>query len=139
MTPLVRLVTMLTLPIALLISMAHLLGAEEGPGDGFTAGIISALGFTLRYLEYGYREAHRNLGWVRFEYLFALGVGVALVASVMPMLVGNNLLAPMEITLDMPIVGELSLKRALLFEIGIYLVVLGGAMTAIDWLRSDYG
>jgi multisubunit Na+/H+ antiporter MnhB subunit len=56
MTPLIWLVPTLIAPAAFLIALAHLLGAESGPGDGFTAGIIWALALTLQYETLGPRR-----------------------------------------------------------------------------------
>ncbi|MDQ4075868.1 MAG: hypothetical protein M3220_06425 [Chloroflexota bacterium] len=136
MTPLTRFVATITLPIALIISMTHLVGAEEGPGDGFTAGIISSLGLTLEYLAFGYEEARQKLRGVHFEYLLALGFAVTLLASVIPIFAGQPLLSIRELAFEIPLVGEVKLTRATLFDVGVYFVVLGGAMTAIEQLRA---
>lgn len=136
MTPLTRLVSLATLPIALLISMAYLLGAEDGPGDGFTAGIISALALTLEYLAFGYREARNRIRWIRFEQVLLAGISVVLAAAVLPLLAGGSVLGILEFTLEIPYVGEVHLSRSLLFEVGVYLVVVGGSLTAIDALRE---
>lgn len=132
MTPLMRLVTMATLPVAVLVSMTHLVGADQGPGDGFTAGIISSLGITLQYVSFGYREAQRMFRRVHFPFLLALGLTIAVLASMLPVFTGEPLLAIQEASLDVPLVGTVRLTRAMLFDLGIYLVVLGGAMTAVD-------
>lgn len=134
MTPLVRLVTMSTFPIALLISMTHLVGADQGPGDGFTAGIISSLGITLQYVSFGYREARRMFRRLGFQRLLVLGLAIAVLAALLPVFAGEPLLAIQELSLDVPLVGVVRLTRAMLFDVGIYFVVLGGAMTAVDSL-----
>lgn len=134
MTPLIRLTTAAVPPFALLISMTHLIAADQGPGDGFTAGIISSLGLTLLYASFGYREARRRLRRIHFGYALILGMAVAVVASILPLLVGEPLLALLEVSIDAPLVGAIRLTRAMLFDWGIYLVVLGGAMMAIDSL-----
>jgi multicomponent K+:H+ antiporter subunit A len=134
-TPLIRLVSTAILPIALLISMAHLIGAEEGPGDGFTAGIISSLGLTLEYLVFGYSEVHRRFRWLYFEYVLAGGLTIALVSAIVPILFGASLLSMQGLVAELPVLGDIKLTRAMLFDVGIYLVVFGGAMTAIDRLN----
>jgi multicomponent K+:H+ antiporter subunit A len=135
MTPLLRLVPLAVLPISFLLSFSHLLGAERAPGDGFTAGIISSLGLTLSYLSFGFREAHRRFARVPFERLLWVGLAVAFLASVLPLLYGEPLLGGGELRLEIPLVGELSPSRGLLFDLGIYLSVVGGTMTALDALE----
>ena len=134
MTPLIRLVTLATLPTAVLISMTHLVGADQGPGDGFTGGIISSLGFTLQYVSFGYRESHRMFRQLRFERVLIFGLALALLAAVLPVFAGAPFLAIQEVSISVPLVGVIRLTRAMLFDFGIYFVVLGGAMTAIDSL-----
>jgi len=134
MTPLIRLMTMAILPIALLISMTHIVGGDERPGDGFTAGVISALGLTLQYVVFGYAEAHARFRRIPFATVLFIGLSIALVASAGPLLVGQPVLADLEVRLDLPLIGTIRLARAMLFDIGIYFVVFGGAMTSIDSL-----
>jgi len=134
MTPLIRLVTLATLPIAVLISMTHLVGADQGPGDGFTGGIISSLGLTLQYVSFGYREARRMFGRVRFERVLIFGLALALLAALLPLFMGDGFLAIEEVSVRVPLVGTIRLTRAMLFDVGIYFVVLGGTMTAVDSL-----
>jgi multisubunit Na+/H+ antiporter MnhB subunit len=135
-TPLVRLVSRTVLPVSLLVSMTYLIGAEEGPGDGFAAGIITSLGLTLEYLAYGYRAAHRQFVMIPYPRLIVLGLAVVLVATVLPLFTGGPVLGLQEVTQRVPVVGEVHLSRSMLFDVGIYLSVVGGAMTAIDHLRA---
>jgi multisubunit Na+/H+ antiporter MnhB subunit len=136
MTPLTRMVTLAVLPISFLISFSYLLGAEERPGDGFTAGIISSLGLTLEYLAFGYREARRRFQWVRFETVCVLGLAVTLAAALLPLLAGDPFLAPQHTRFHLPGIGEIGVSRGLMFDFGIYLVVVGGTMTAVDGLEQ---
>jgi multisubunit Na+/H+ antiporter MnhB subunit len=135
-TPLIRLVSRTVLPIAFLISLTHLLRAEHGPGDGFTAGIIASLALTLEYLTFGYREARRRVEWIRFDAVLFLGLLLALVAALVPLLAGRPVLADVGLELPIPLIGEVRLGRSLLFDIGIYLAVIGGVMSAIDALEE---
>jgi multisubunit Na+/H+ antiporter MnhB subunit len=134
-TPLIRVVALAVLPVSLLISFAHLLGAERGPGDGFTAGIITSLGLTLEYLAFGYREARSRFAWVHFEVVLFGGLLLSLAASLLPLLAGAPLLAPQQADLEVPGLGSVKLSRGLMFDFGIYLTVVGGSMTAIDSLE----
>jgi multisubunit Na+/H+ antiporter MnhB subunit len=135
MTPLVRFVSMLVFPAAFLIAVAHLLRAESGPGDGFTAGIICALALTLQYETRSTGDLPRWLVMLRFERLLFWGLGIAALAALLPLFFGENLLARVALEVELPLIGELKLARATLFDLGIALTVFGGAMTAITNLR----
>lgn len=136
MTPLVRLVATATLAIALLISATHLLGAEDGPGDGFTAGIIASLGLTLEYLAFGYAEAHRRLRRVHFIRVLAFGLAISAIAALLPMAGGGHFLGAAAYGTDLPMLGEVHLSLSMLFDLGICGVVVGGSMAAVDSLRG---
>lgn len=135
MTPLARLVAVTALPVVLVISMTHLVGAEERPGDGFTAGIIAALGLTLAYELLGYEEARRRIRGVQFEAVLGAGLLLALLAAAAPVLAGAPVLATGAVGLTLPLVGTLTLGRAFVFDVGVFLVVVGGVVTALDELR----
>jgi len=46
-TPLTRIITRIVLPLAFLVALAHLFYGGDGPGDGFTAGVVSGLGVAV--------------------------------------------------------------------------------------------
>jgi multisubunit Na+/H+ antiporter MnhB subunit len=135
MTPLVHFVSTLIFPMAFLIAVAHLLRAESGPGDGFTAGIICALALTLQYETRSTRDLPGWLATLRFERLLIFGLGIAAFAALLPIFFGENLLARLAWEIELPLVGPFKLARATLFDLGIALTVFGGAMTAIINLR----
>jgi multisubunit Na+/H+ antiporter MnhB subunit len=137
MTPLIRLVGGAIPPVAALISVTHLVGVEHGPGDGFTAGIISALGITLAYELLGYHEARDRLRGLRFESVLGAGLAIVLLSAMMPLVAGQPFLAESRAGIHVPLLGDVSLSSSLLFDIGIYLGVLGGAMVAIENLRKE--
>jgi multisubunit Na+/H+ antiporter MnhB subunit len=135
MTPLARIVSLAVLPIALMISLSHLLNAEHGPGDGFTAGIITALALTLEYLTFGFRDVRQRLARLRFERVLFGGLLLALLAAILPLFVGVPFFGEVSVGTRLPLLGDLELTTALLFDFGIYFAVVGGAMTAIDALE----
>ena len=122
--PLTRGVASIVLPLAMLISAVHVLYAGDGPGDGFTAGVISGLGIALWYVVYGYDEARERLRWLPPQRLISVGLTVALVNALLPMLAGREFFAITKITgFDAP--AGLHLASTLFFEIGIFLTVFG--------------
>lgn len=134
MNPLTVLVARLVFPSALLIAFTHLAGAARGPGDGFTAGIIAALGLTVQVLVFGAAETRRRFPWARPHALVAAGLGAALLAGALPLLAGEAFFGIAAVEFALPLAGELHLESAQLFDVGIFLAVFGGAMTAIDQL-----
>jgi multicomponent K+:H+ antiporter subunit A len=135
MTPLIRVVSIIIVPIAFLIAFSHLLGAESGPGDGFTAGIIMALALTLQYETLGSLHLPSWLAHLNVVRVLLAGLALAALAALTPLLWGDPLLSPAAWGVDLPLIGHLKLKLTLLFDIGVALIVFGGAMLAITSLR----
>ena len=116
---------MLLLP-TFVIAFAVIIKGYADIGDGFSAGVIASLGIILQGVAFGPDEFDR-LPLVRFAPLAPL-VGVALVLSVAfgPVLAGKPILS------HWPPAGEevmhfgtLEFFTPLLFDIGVFLVVVG--------------
>lgn len=135
MTPLIQLVSVLVFPAAVLIAISHLLGAESGPGDGFTAGIILALAMALWFETHGYGESPLRSRPPRYDVVLCAGLTAVLAAALLPLALGEPLLAQAKLAIEAPLLGEIELSRSLLFDLGIGLAVFGGTMVAIDSLR----
>ena len=135
MTPLIRVVSIIIVPIAFLIAVSHLLGAESGPGDGFTAGIIMALALTLQYETRGTHHLPAWLEHLNPVRVLWIGLSLAVLAALTPLLWGENLFAPAIWEFDLPLLGHLELSLTTLFDVGVALVVFGGAVLAITSLR----
>ncbi len=128
--PITALAAALVLPIALLIAVAHVAYAGVQAGDGFTAGVIAGLGVTLWFIVYGYEETKKRLNWLRPAPIIGIGLMIAIVNAVLPLLFGRDFFAhtPIEgIT-----IAEIKLASSTLFEIGIFLTVFGGVSTIIE-------
>jgi multisubunit Na+/H+ antiporter MnhB subunit len=128
---LTRVMAVLTLPFALLIALSHLLYAGSAPGDGFTAGVIAGLGVALWYIIYGYTEAKKRLTWLHPVRFIGLGLFIAFTNAVLPLLFGREFLAftlVQEITLP----ADIKLASPLIFEIGIFFAVFGGASAIME-------
>lgn len=134
MTPLLQIAAVVIVPLSLLIALTQLVGASDRPGDGFTAGIITSLGLTLQYVVFGGAQARTRLREPRFYRLFMAGLTIALGAAMLPTVLGRRFLAAAEVELAVPLIGMFEVSRGLMFDIAVYLVVLGGAMTIVDSL-----
>ncbi len=136
-TPLTRLAANLILPFAMLISLTHVLYGGSGPGDGFTAGVVSGLAVALWFVVFGYFEARARLKWLRPGRLVVAGLTIAVANAVLGMVLAGGFFAPSSI--DASPVG-LHLTTALIFEFSIFLTVFGGVtmiMTAIAYPEAS--
>lgn len=117
-------------PIALMVSVVHLLFGGEGPGDGFTAGVVAGLVVALGYIVFGYNEIRKRLIWrTPVEFVIA-GLSVAFVNAFAPMLFGGTWLQHWELY-DFSF-GGLHISSTLFFEIAIGLAVFGAVSAILE-------
>ncbi|MBB3142985.1 Na+/H+ antiporter subunit B [Halomonas organivorans] len=120
----------LLLPLQLLFSVFLLLRGHDTPGGGFIAGLVAAGGFALYLFAHGRRALTALL---RIAPRDMVGLGLLLgVASTLPAWWrGEPFFTAQWWTL--PPFG-VALSTPLLFDLGVYLVVLGALLTAITAL-----
>ncbi|WP_283176169.1 MnhB domain-containing protein [Gemmobacter sp. 24YEA27] len=121
----------LLLPLFLGFALYILLRGHNAPGGGFIAGLIAALGFAIVIFADG-PEAARRILRIDPRSLGGIGLVCALIAGLAAALSGG---APFQgIWLDLPV---LPLSTVLLFDIGVFLAVIGGVLALIFALEDS--
>ncbi|MGC4030016.1 MAG: monovalent cation/H+ antiporter subunit A [Steroidobacteraceae bacterium] len=115
----------LLLPVAAVISVFFLLRGHNAPGGGFVGGLVMATAFVVQYMVSGtlWIESRIRIHpqyWISGGLLFAGFTGVA------AWFAGRNFLTSLEWDLHLPLVGALHLSSTLIFDLGVYLLVVGG-------------
>lgn len=130
-----RMVSRLLLAPALMVALATLIKGYVDAGDGFAAGVIAALAIGLQYVAFGSEEIERTLP-VRFApAAAALGLLLALAVTFIPVLFGKPLLTHYPPPgAEVIHFGTLEILTAVLFDIGVFLLVLGFAVETIRLL-----
>ncbi len=123
---------MIFLPI-LILSVTVFLRGYSAIGGGFSAGLLAAIGFILQMIAFGYREVYDSLYLKYAHYVALTGLLVALAATFGPTLIGY----PPATTFPRPggsviEIGALELDTAILFDFGVYLLVLGFTVTMMS-------
>ncbi|RUO46032.1 monovalent cation/H+ antiporter subunit A [Pseudidiomarina donghaiensis] len=124
---LVQTVSQAILPLALMVSVYIFLRGHNLPGGGFIAGLITAAAMILQYMANG-------VDWVkhRFDYnyqtLASVGVMIALFTGLGSWFFGKNFLTSWFAHVHWPIVGEFEIATAILFDLGVYLTVIGATL-----------
>jgi multicomponent Na+:H+ antiporter subunit B len=123
-SPLYRAVAVVGVFVVNVFAIYLLLRGHNLPGGGFIAGLATAISMIMLSLAIGLEEIHRVL---RFEpvRLAAAGLLLATVTGTGPMWVGRPYLEHFNTYVDVPLVGEVGLGTPLLFDIGVYLLVVG--------------
>ncbi|HWU31172.1 MAG TPA: MnhB domain-containing protein, partial [Microbacterium sp.] len=116
----------------IVVSIYLLFAGHNGPGGGFAGGLVAGMALVMRYIAGGRWElgaaAPTDAGR-----LLGFGLILAVGAALMPMFFG---MAPLESTVwfaDVPLLGHLEFVSSTVFDIGVYLVVIG---LVLDVLRS---
>jgi multisubunit Na+/H+ antiporter MnhB subunit len=117
---------------ALMVAIATLVKGYADTGDGFTAGVIAALAVLLQFVAFGEREVERLLP-IRFApAAAAAGLVLALVVAFVPTLFGRPIMthAP-GADADVVHIGTVELITAVAFDVGVFLLVFGFAVSTI--------
>jgi multicomponent Na+:H+ antiporter subunit B len=133
-----RTATRFMLPLLLLFSVFLLVRGHNEPGGGFTGGLVAAAAVALYALAFGVPAARHALP-VDPRALTGLGLLVAIGSGVPALLWGRPFLTHKEFwgEVVLPGAGKLDLGTPLLFDLGVYLVVLSVALTIILPLAEE--
>lgn len=121
---LVDVVTRLLFPSMMLLSAYFFFSGHNAPGGGFAGGLVAALALTLRYLAGGRREAEETLP-VHPGKVLGIGIMFTTAAAVAPMFFGMPPLTSSYAEFDVPLIGDVTVPSALIFDAGVYVIVVG--------------
>ncbi|MGD9599983.1 MAG: monovalent cation/H+ antiporter subunit A [Steroidobacteraceae bacterium] len=114
----------LLLPMAGLVAVYLLLRGHDAPGGGFVGGLVMATAFITQYMVSGALWVEWRMR-VHPQYWVALGLAVAGGAGLLAWAAGRPYLASLGADITLPLVGSVHLASVLLFDAGVYLVVIG--------------
>ncbi|MDA7028061.1 Na(+)/H(+) antiporter subunit B [Bacillus sp. CLL-7-23] len=124
-------VTKIACFIILLFSFHIFLAGHNNPGGGFIGGLMTASSFVLLLLAYDLKTV-QNILPVNFIYVAGTGLLISICTSAGSFLFGAQFLTHTFGYFDLPLLGKTELATAVLFDIGVYLVVVGVTMTIIQ-------
>ncbi|MFD5214084.1 Na+/H+ antiporter subunit A [Microbacterium sp. NPDC058345] len=116
----------------IVVSIYLLFAGHNNPGGGFAGGLVAGMAMVMRYIAGGRWElgaaaptdAGRLLGY---------GLAIAVGTAMLPLFFGMSPLQSTVWEAEVPVLGQLELVSSTLFDIGVYLVVIG---LVLDVLRS---
>jgi len=115
------------LPLALLVSLYLLLRGHNMPGGGFTAGLVTGVALILQYVASGVAWTQPRLHF-NFHVVIACGVLTSALTGLGSWWFGRPFLTSAFGHVEVPLVGELELATAMLFDLGVYLTVVGATL-----------
>ncbi|MDC3416292.1 Na(+)/H(+) antiporter subunit B [Aquibacillus salsiterrae] len=112
------------------------LAGHSAPGGGFIGGLMTSAAILLMYMAYGNKAVSKILP-INYRMLIPIGLSVAILTSVGSFLFGQPFLSHTYGYFYLPVFGEKELATAVLFDLGVYLTVVGITMTIILTIASD--
>ncbi len=134
---LLRVAASVVLPLALVFSLYIFMRGHNLPGGGFIAGLITAVALVLQFMSLGQARAEQFLragGGRRFVRWIGAGLGIAGLTGVGAFALGRPFLTSAFGHPHVPLLGELPLATAAIFDLGVYLTVVGSTLLTLSVL-----
>lgn len=122
------------LPLLLLFSIFVMLRGHNEPGGGFIGGLVAAAAVALYAIAFDLVRARRL---IRLSPRDLIGVGLifTLLSGLLPLVAGQPFMTGLWSQQVVPVLGKLG--TPLLFDIGVYLVVIGVTLMIIFSLAEE--
>jgi multicomponent K+:H+ antiporter subunit A len=121
------------LNLALATAVFLFLRGHNAPGGGFIAGLTAAVGLIFVYQVRSptgepVRRPAAMVPWL------AVGVALAAIPGVVAMLLGRPFLTSGSVHFTVPVIGEIHLSSVLVFDLGVFVVVVAAVMAMLPTL-----
>jgi multicomponent K+:H+ antiporter subunit A len=136
---LLRVAASVVLPVALVFTIYIFMRGHNMPGGGFIAGLITAVALVLQLMSLGQNKAEAMLraqSGRRFVRWIGSGLSIAGLTGVGAFFWGRPFMTSAHGHPHVPILGDLPLASAALFDLGVYLTVVGSTLLTISVLGS---
>ena len=117
----------LLLPVAGLLALHLFLRGHNEPGGGFVAGLVVAIAFIAQYMVSGTRWVESRLRLLPPRWI-AVGLLVALATGLGSLTLGHPFMTTHTAHVTWPLVGEVHLPTAAIFDLGVFTVVVGSTL-----------
>ncbi|WMJ74938.1 Na+/H+ antiporter subunit B [Cytophagaceae bacterium ABcell3] len=122
------------LPILIMFALFMLIRGHYEPGGGFVGGLAAAAAFALYTISNGVEKA-RDLFPARPSKLTLTGLVIALGSGLVSLFTNETFFKGEWLNFDFPVVGPLG--TPLMFDIGVFLVVIGVTMNIVFTLAEE--
>ena len=136
---LLRVAASVVLALALVFSLYIFMRGHNMPGGGFIAGLITAVALVLQFMSLGQARAEmlmRAHAGRRFVQWIGAGLGIAGLTGVAAFVFGRPFLTSAHGHPTVGVLGELPFASAAVFDLGVYLTVVGATLLTLSVLGS---
>ncbi len=123
--------TRVIMPVVLMVGFYIFLRGHNEPGGGFIAGLVVSIGVVMQYMASGFNWASARL---RYPYHGVIGTGVLIagLTGIGSWFVGKPFMTTDFTYVRIPPFNEFELATALIFDLGVFLSVVGAVMLSLE-------
>lgn len=129
-------VTRLVFHSALVLSLYLLFAGHNQPGGGFVGGLVAGAAFILVYVAGGIDDV-RALSRVPPWIVLGGGLVLSTAATIAPVFFGDAALESSHLAFDLPALGHVELSSTLVFDAGVYGIVVGLVLMVFEAFGED--
>ncbi len=115
------------LPLALLVSAYIFLRGHNMPGGGFIAGLITSVAIIQQYIAHGVNWIKQRLK-LDYQIMIGSGISIATLSGLGSWVFGHPFLTSWFDYFYLPVIGKFELASAMIFDLGVFLTVVGATM-----------
>jgi multicomponent Na+:H+ antiporter subunit B len=142
----------IVVPIILVVAISLFLQGHNHPGGGFIGGVLTVAAFTLVYVAYDLdyleigvldRDVERNPTIYEhrmvsaYRRLFGFGLALIVASGLAAIVFGKPFLFQNFWYFHLPLFGEVEFATALVFDTGIFCVVVGGLLLIFSVVGAE--
>lgn len=122
--------------IILMFAVHIFFAGHYTPGGGFVGGLLTASAIVLLMLAFGIKTVKKIVP-INYVVMTAIGLLLAIATAAASIVFDVPFFTHAYDYFDLPLFGKTSLHSAMLFDAGVYLVVVGVTMTIIQTIGED--
>jgi multicomponent K+:H+ antiporter subunit A len=123
-------------PVIITLSVYLFMRGHDMPGGGFSAGLTLSIAFLLQYLAGGTRWAEDRIRILPLRWMGA-GILTASATGIGAWLLGYLFLTSHFRYLEIPLIGQVPAASALLFDLGVFSLVVGATVLILTALAHQ--
>ncbi len=114
-------------PVLITFAVYIFMRGHDLPGGGFSAGLTMSIAFLLQYLAGGTRWAEDRIRILPLRWMGA-GILTAAMTGIGAWFLGYPFLTSHSRYIELPVIGKMPAATALLFDLGVFLLVVGSTV-----------